>query len=172
MDELLEIVDEQGNVIGRAGRSEIHGNNDLLHRVVHLIVTNSAGEILLQKRSAKKDVAPGKWDTSVGGHVDAGEGIEEALRRETEEELGITPDGAVLLYTYIHKNPYESELVYTHRISHEGPFHFDREEIDELRFWSVEEIRENLGKGVLSDNFEDEFRMFMEYMEKAECGDA
>ncbi len=164
MSEILEIVDRDGNIIGRAKRSEIHGNNALLHRVVHLIVTNPSGDILLQKRSMKKDVAPGRWDTSVGGHVGEGEDIETALKRETEEELGITPDGARLLYTYIHKNPYESELVYTHQLTHQGPFRFDPDEIDEVRFWSLEEIKQNLGKGVFSDNFEDEFGMFMNHI--------
>ncbi|GBE01195.1 nudix hydrolase [bacterium BMS3Bbin06] len=160
MEELLEIVNEEGRVIGTALRSEAHGNNSLLHRVVHVIVTNNAGDIFLQKRAATKDVAPGKWDTSVGGHVDAGESVEEALRREMTEELGV-PDGEVVfLYRYIHSNPYESELVYTYRCRNGGPFRYSRDEIDEVRFWQVDEIKREIGKGIFSDNFEDEFDMF------------
>ncbi|RMG69417.1 MAG: NUDIX domain-containing protein [Nitrospirae bacterium] len=166
MDEILEIVNEEGQIIGSAPRSEIHGNNRLLHRVVHLLVVNRRGDILLQKRAMTKDVAPGRWDTSVGGHIGKGESIEEALRRETAEELGFEPEGVRFLYKYIHSNPYESELVYTHECCHEGPFNFDPEEIDEVRFWSIDEIRAALGKGVLSDNFEEEFQRFINYKQQ------
>ncbi|NOY40013.1 MAG: NUDIX domain-containing protein [Nitrospirae bacterium] len=161
-EEILEIVDKTGEVIGRASRAVIHGNNSLLHRVVHVLVVNSAGDILLQKRSMNKDVAPGRWDTSVGGHVDAGETVEDALRREMEEELGITGGDIMFLYSYIHSNPYESELVSSYVCLHDGPFNFSREEIDEVRFWSLHEIKERLGKGILSDNFEEEFQRYLD----------
>ncbi|MEC4686267.1 MAG: NUDIX domain-containing protein [Nitrospirota bacterium] len=160
-EEILEIVDKAGEVIGRASRTVIHGNNSLLHRVVHVIVVNSSGDILLQRRSMNKDVAPGRWDTSVGGHVDAGETVEGALRREMEEELGITGMDIKFLYSYIHSNPYESELVSSYECLHEGPFDFSKEEIDEVRFWPLHEIRESLGRGVLSDNFEEEFPRYL-----------
>ena len=61
--EILEIVNETGEVLDQAPRDAIHGNNSLLHRVVHVVVRNGSGDILLQKRSASKDVAPGRWDT-------------------------------------------------------------------------------------------------------------
>ena len=80
--EKLEIVDNDGNVIGLAERSELHRNPGLIHRVVHVLVFNNSGELLLQKRSLKKDIAPGKWDTSVGGHVNPGEDVFAAARRE------------------------------------------------------------------------------------------
>ncbi len=163
-EEILEIVNEEGEVIGTAPRAVIHGNSSLLHRVVHVIVVNSSGEILLQKRSMDKDVAPGRWDTSVGGHVDAGERIEDAVLREMAEELGITGGDVRFLYTYIHSNPYESELVYTHECLHEGPFDFNREEIEAVRFWPLEEIRERIGSGVFSDNFEEEFERYLNHL--------
>ena len=88
-EELFPLVDEAGNVIGKATRRECHSGSMLLHPVVHLHVFNSTGELYLQKRSMSKDIQPGKWDTSVGGHVDYGEDIEAALRREAREELGL-----------------------------------------------------------------------------------
>src|SRR5208282_2515326 len=100
-EELLEIVDKEGKALGVALRSSVHGNPSLLHKVVHVLVFNSSGELLLQKRSLSKDVQPGKWDTSVGGHVSAGEDIYSAVYREMEEELGVTCEPG-LLYSYIH----------------------------------------------------------------------
>jgi len=88
-EELLDIVNKKGETVKTLPRSEIHGDPSLLHKVVHVIVFNSKGDLLLQKRSMNKDVAPGKWDTSIGGHVNASETLDAALKRESEEELGI-----------------------------------------------------------------------------------
>ena len=89
-EELFPIVDDSGNVLGKATRGECHNGSRLLHPVVHLHVFNSRGEVYLQRRPEWKDIQPGKWDTAVGGHLDYGETPEEALRREVSEELGIT----------------------------------------------------------------------------------
>jgi isopentenyldiphosphate isomerase len=160
-EEMLEIVDSQGNAIAVAPRSEIHGNPSLIHKVAHVLVFNDKGELLLQKRSMNKDVAPGRWDTSVGGHISPAEDLIEAAKREMEEELGIVSDGMKFLYSYIHSNPYETEMVFTHSCVHNGPFSFNREEIDEIRFWSIEEIKNAMGQSILSDNFESEINTYL-----------
>lgn len=157
MEEFLEIVDREGRILSIAPRNIIHGNPSMLHRVVHVLVFNSKGELLLQKRAMNKDVAPGKWDTSVGGHVMPGEDIIAAAKREAIEELGINLENLNFLYTYIHSNPYESELVYTYWTIYDGPFDFNKKEIDELAFWRLEEIQKNLTSDYFSDNFKDEF---------------
>jgi isopentenyldiphosphate isomerase len=161
--ELLEVVTVRGEVVRTLSRSEIHGNPSLIHRVVHVLVFDENEELFLQKRSMKKDVAPGKWDTSVGGHVNAGEGLEEALSREMEEELGITACRPEFLYSYIHSNDYETELVYTYACVYRGRIFFDKNEIDEVRRWDIQEIKKNIGRGVLSDNFEHEFEKYIKY---------
>ncbi len=163
-EEFIEIVDTEGKVMGVAPRSEVHGNPSLMHRVVHVLVFNARGELLLQKRAMTKDVAPGRWDTSVGGHVDPGETLEEAARRELHEELGVEAEPE-FLYSYVHSNDYETELVYTYWCLHDGPFEFNREEIDHVRFWPLSEIRANM-KGmegsVLSDNFKHEISTYLD----------
>ena len=67
----------------------------------------------MQKRPLHKDTQPGKWDTSVGGHVDLGETIEQALIRETAEELNITGIHPVPLVQHKWETDMESELVFS-----------------------------------------------------------
>jgi len=163
-EECFPLVDAEGQVVGQATRREAHGNPDLMHAVVHCIVTNRKGELLLQLRSQKKDIQPGKWDTSVGGHVGLGESIETAMLRELEEELGlrVQPEQLQLLYRYVMKSPVETELVTTFHLVHEGPFSAQPEEIDALEFLSHDQIRARLGTGDFTFNFEDEFARFLE----------
>ena len=162
--EILEVVDTQGCVIGAAPRECVHGNNQLLHRVVHVLVFDRKNRLLLQKRSLNKRVAPGRWDMSVGGHVDCGESIETAMFREMEEELGIRPGSPQFAYQYIHSNDFESELVFTYTCQHDGAIAFNPEEIDAVKFWEIEEINNSLGKIILSDNFEDEFLRYQRWL--------
>ncbi|MDZ7370780.1 MAG: NUDIX domain-containing protein [candidate division KSB1 bacterium] len=158
-DEWFDLVTPEGKVIGKAPRSLCHGNPDLLHPVVHVHVFNSKGELWLQKRGANKEIQPGKWDTSVGGHVSSGEKIEQALLREVREELGIDVLANEPLFRYVMRSNYQSELVYAFRGFHDGPFHPPKDEIEEGRFWKISEIRRALGKGILTPNFEQEFAL-------------
>jgi isopentenyldiphosphate isomerase len=164
-EELLEVVDHEGKIVNILPRTHIHGNPSLIHRVVHVLIFNEEGKLLLQKRSLNKDVAPGKWDTSVGGHINLGENPVRAAKREMEEELGISLGEPRFLYSYIHSNSYETELVYTYTCLYEGEIFLNPDEIDEVRFWSLVEIHEKLGKGILSDNFEQEISNYMRLME-------
>ncbi|MCC5846606.1 MAG: NUDIX domain-containing protein [Verrucomicrobia bacterium] len=156
-EEWFDLVNEAGERVGRARRSECHGNPKLLHQAVHVFVVNAVGQLFLQKRSLRKDTQPGKWDTSVGGHVDAGEEPMAATRRELSEELGVAEGKPAFLYQYLWRCPFESELIRSYGFLHEGPFRLQAEEIDEGRFWTPQEIERNLGHGVFTDNFEYEW---------------
>jgi len=158
--ELFDIVNDKGNVIGRASRQECHRRPGLLHRVAHIFVFNSEGELYLQKRSQDKDIQPGKWDTSVGGHLAPGENFEEGAYRELEEELNIKGVGLVHLYDYIWESERESELVRTYKVLYDGPISLDPLEIEDGRFFTLPEIESKLGTGLFTPNFEQEYRRY------------
>ena len=158
--EQFPIVDEDGRVIGVATRGECHNGSKLLHPVVHLHVFNSRGEVYLQKRPEWKDIQPGKWDTSVGGHIDYGETPEQALVREVGEELGITDFVPERVGKYVFESHREKELVYVHRTTYDGPVRPSAEELDGGRFWTMDEIRAAIGQQILTPNFESEFQRF------------
>ena len=159
MIEYFPVIDEDGKTIGKASRSECHNGSKILHPVVHLQIFNSRGDLYLQKRSEHKDIQPGKWDTAVGGHIDYGEDIEAALYRESREELGITGFKARLWFRYIFESEIEREMVNSYRTVYNGPITPDLDEVVEGRFWTVDEIKAALGKGVFTPNFEYEFSL-------------
>lgn len=156
--EIFPLVDADGNVIGSATRGECHNGSYLLHPVVHLHVFNSQGELYLQKRPEWKDIQPGKWDTAVGGHVDFGESPREALNREVREELGITDFEPVFVDKYVFESRRERELVYVNRTTYDGPVCPSQDELAGGRFWTMQEIKDAIGHGILTPNFESEFQ--------------
>ena len=159
-NEQFPIVDEDGNILGAVSRGHAHDGSKILHPVVHLHVFNSKGELYLQHRPAWKDIQPDKWDTAVGGHIDLGENVDQALHREVREELGITDFQPESLGHYVFESKRERELVYVHRCSYDGPVKPSKDELDGGRFWTRQEILDNMGKGVFTPNFENEYKQF------------
>lgn len=155
--EYFPAVDEDGNIIGKATRTECHSGTFILHPVVHLHVFNSAGELYMQKRAMNKDIQPGKWDTSVGGHVDFGEEIEAALKREACEELGITDFEPKFITRYKFVSRQEAELVHSFYSVFNGKIDADPVEISEGRFWKIADIEAKLGNNIFTPNFEQEW---------------
>ncbi|NVN90705.1 MAG: NUDIX domain-containing protein [Desulfuromonadales bacterium] len=156
--EWFDVVDENGTVVGQATRAQCHNGSKFLHPVVHVHVFNSEGRLLLQKRKRTKDIQPGKWDTSVGGHIQSGEALEDAIRREVLEEIGIGVDPSQLqtIGRYVFESEIEREYFYSYACTHDGPFRIQEEEIDEVRFLGMEEIDALIAAGVTTPNFNQE----------------
>lgn len=160
-EEFFPLVNEEGKVVGKATRSQCHNGSKVLHPVIHLHIFNSAGELFLQKRAQTKDIQPGKWDTAVGGHIDWGETVEEALYREAREELGIEAFNSIPIGKYLFESEIERELVYSFKTNYDGPFQIDPIELEDARFWSLEEIIDQIGKGIFTPNFENEYKRLL-----------
>ena len=145
-EELFDIYDDAGNRVGTAPRRECHGNPKLIHRSVRVIVYHPDGRsLLLQKRSASKDIFPGRWDMAVGGHVDSGETPDQAAVREMGEELSMPPDIPLKkLFQLKVRNEIESENVQEYSAVFGGPFRIQKSELDEVRFFAFDELKKRI----------------------------
>lgn len=129
-EEPFDVVDEQDRVIRQAERRDVHAQG-WLHRAVHILVFNGAGEVFLQKRSMRKDMSPGLWDSSCSGHVDAGEEYDVAAWRELEEEIGLKlPKPPPRWFRVTACAETGQEFVWVYRVESDGPFVLCQEEID------------------------------------------
>jgi isopentenyldiphosphate isomerase len=155
MAEMLDVYNLETNEYeGRQLRSLCHGNPALLHRTSQVVVIHpETGDVLLQKRKLCKEIQPGKWDTAVGGHLDCGEDYLTCALRELKEELGFSATSNMLevLFDSKIRNEIESEDVRVFGIKTAGPFIFQESEIDEIKFWSKEELAQ-ANKNIFTPN--------------------
>ncbi|NNG00765.1 MAG: NUDIX domain-containing protein [Desulfobacteraceae bacterium] len=167
MVEYLDVVDSDDRVVGVASREEVHGRPHLIHRIARVLVFNSAGDLFLQKRSENKDVQPGKWDTSVGGHVDRGESYDAAAYRETQEELGIHPRKLTFLYKHLYQDGYESEYVQSYAFTWDSEFHLNTDEIQDGRFWQLDDITTAVDPSRFTPQLLDELKHYYKHLRSA-----
>lgn len=137
--ELLIVVDKDDRVLGYRTRYDCHHDPSLIHRTAGVVIFDDSGRVLLQKRSATKDMGPGLWGISAAGHVARGQSYDEAIHRELKEELGadipVTPVG-----TYLLAVGEETEMSAIYRAVSNGPFHPDPKEVDHVAFVHPKEL--------------------------------
>jgi isopentenyldiphosphate isomerase len=139
-EEIFDVVNERDEVIGQAPRKEVHARG-LWHRAIHVLVFNSRGEVFLQKRSRKKDIAAGKWDSSSSGHLDTGEDYDASAVREVREELGLTlaqPPQRLFKIEACQETGWEFCWIY--RGASDGPFTLHPEEIETGDWFTPEAV--------------------------------
>ena len=143
------MVDAENRFVRWEDRHTIHVER-LIHRSIHVLVFDSAGKLVIQRRHRDKQTHPGYWDMSCAGHVEESDytgGPDEELdrvyaevaAREVEEELGVAP----ALSELAHFPPLEGvhyEQIRLFRATHDGPFTIQAEEVEELQRVSPSEL--------------------------------
>jgi len=138
--ELVDVIDEQGNVVATVTRQEMRARR-LPHRCVYILVFNSQGKVFIHLRTPAKDLFPSRWDVTVGGVLASGESFDQAAKRELREELGV--DAVIeplFLFPYSDESTNVQGKVY--RVRHDGPFRLQSEEIVRGEFVDVREFKE------------------------------
>jgi isopentenyl-diphosphate Delta-isomerase len=140
----VQIVNENDQPIGGATREETW-TKGLYHQTIHIIITDEAGNILLQKRSPQKNLYPNRWTNAVSGHVDEGETYEMSASRELSEEIGIsTPLKYLGKFVFHHQGDgkiiNQFNGVFRGEISHDTPLVLAPEEVSETRWFTHDEL--------------------------------
>lgn len=157
--EYLPIVNENGDLLGKASRKECHSNPELMYPVVRLHVFNSKGDILLQRRSLKSDIEPGKWDSAVAGHVHYGEEIDAAIKRESLEEIGVDISEFQLLNKRVFKAKTSTALMFVFIAITDAEPQANLTEVEEIAFFKIQEIKPLISNGKASMGLEQELKM-------------
>lgn len=157
-DEIFDVVDENDVPVATATRAEVHAKN-LIHRAVHVFVLNRSGDLYLQKRSRLKDMNPSVWDSSVSGHLDAGEDYLQAAIRELEEEIGITANAEDLEHIAAVKPSAETgwEHIHVFLTHHSGSVNYPAAEIESMMPFPRAEIKAWIATN--PDDFSPAFRL-------------
>ena len=154
-EEFLEVYSPEGTKTGqKKSKSEIH-RKGLFHSTVHVWIFTEEGNILIQKRSKKKELNPGVWDVSVAGHIKFNENIKKAAKRETLEETGININTKDLLKIgvyrsiNIHPTAIDKEFFHTYILKIDKnsiDLDYKNNEVDDLKFISIEEMESLIKK--------------------------
>jgi len=141
------VVDDEDNVVGSEYRETVDKKN-LTYRVSALWITNSKGEILLARRAYTKIHSPGRWGPAVAGTVEEGEAYEQNIIKEAEEELGLKNITIKIGPKTKNEGKYKHftqwfECVLDIPITN---FKVQEEEVAEVKWFSKEEIKEELEK--------------------------
>ena len=154
-EEFLEVYSPEGTKTGqKKSKSEIH-RKGLFHSTVHVWIFTDEGNILIQKRSKKKELNPGVWDVSVAGHIKFNENIKKAAKRETLEETGININTKDLLKIGVYRNinihptAIDKEFFHTYILKIDKNsinLEYKNNEVDELKFISIDEMESLIKK--------------------------
>ena len=148
-DEILDIVDQDDNVIGRRSRCEIYQEGLSCFRVVNVFLINSTCQLWIPRRTVSKRIFPLCLDMSMGGHVESGESYEIALERELSEELNLSlyeHEATYLGYLTPHKDRVSAFMkVFEFKIE-QTPF-YNRDDFCEYYWLTPQEALSMIEKG-------------------------
>ena len=157
-EELLDVLDENGNKTGEIETRKIVHEKGLWHRVAMVAVIDNKGKILMQKRATKLKTNPGKWDVTAVGHVTSGQDTIQTAIRELDEEVSIKVKEDELEYIFSYNQHSERENYIDNRfydfyivrkdVIDVNSLTIQESEVDEIKLCSYEEIREMERNGI------------------------
>ena len=162
--EWLPVVDEEGSVIGKATREECHRNPDLIYPVIRMHLINNSRQILLQKRSLKSDIEPGKWDAAVAGHIRYEENIEQAVYREAMEEINFKPEYLDLLEKRLFHAPTSTALMFIFITKTDQEITANTKEVEAVRYYTFEQMLKLEDEGLISIGLSQELELLEEIL--------
>lgn len=145
--EQVILVDEHDNEVGLMEKMEAH-RKGALHRAFSVLLFNSKGEVLLQKRSANKYHSASLWTNTCCSHPKPNENIDSAVRRRLKEEMGIDFQPS-FSYKFLYKVKLDNNLT-EHELDHVYVGEFSDEpvvnshEVESWKYASIAEVKEDM----------------------------
>lgn len=178
MEELIDVLDENGVKTGKiVTRSEVH-KKGLWHRSIAVAIVNDDNKVLMQQRSYKKDKNAGMWDISVAGHISTGQDALSAASREINEEvsidLGFKVDIKDFRYMfsyrkediiredYIERQFYDFFILRKNGLKEED-IKVQESEVEQVKLVNISELYQMLEKGEVVER-EPVYRELMNYL--------
>lgn len=135
--EQVVLVDPQDRETGTAGKMAAH-RAGALHRAFSVIIWNSQGEVLLQRRAPGKYHSGGLWTNACCGHPRPGEPVDRAAARRLGEEMGfacpLNEFGTITYRADLDQGLIEHEFVHVFRGTHDGAMEVNPDEVSEIRW--------------------------------------
>lgn len=164
MKNKIDILNNKGEKTGeKIGAIEAH-EQGVWHAVSHIWFYTVDGMIMVQLRARGKVTYPGMWDISAAGHVDAGEDILAATKREIKEEIGVDVEGSKLEKIFVRKNAciipgnnwHNNEFQYVYIFRWEGSvdgLKLQTEEVEKVKLMSLEDFEKETLSNSGSNSF-------------------
>ncbi len=165
MDQVI-LVDENDNVVGSMDKLEAHVKG-ILHRAFSVLIFNSRGEMLIQKRAKDKYHSGGLWTNACCSHPMPGESMEAATKRRLREEMGIETT-TTYAYKFIYRAPLDKNLI-EHELDHVFVGTFDGEpeinvnEVEGWKYVSLDDLKKDVREH--PENFTHWFKLILEHAE-------
>ena len=138
-EEIVIVVDDHNRPVAEFPRHRVRSEN-LPHRATCIFVFDRRGRVLVQRRTATKDLYPGFHDLAAGGVVAAGESYERCAEREAAEELGIRDTALAPKFDFYYEDERNRCFSRVFTCVHDGPFTLQPEEVESVKFHPVEAI--------------------------------
>ena len=142
--EQVILVDESDLELGTMEKMEAH-KKGVLHRAFSILIFNSKGEMLLQKRAGKKYHSAGLWTNACCSHPGPGESMKEATSRKLRQEMGIQAELRFAYkfsyYANLENDLIEHELDHVYIGFHDGAPQSNPDEVEAWRFIGMDALR-------------------------------
>ncbi len=162
------MVDEDDTQIGTMGKMETH-EKGLLHRAFSILIFNTKGELMLQKRASGKYHSGGLWTNTCCGHPRDGEELVSAAHRRLKEEMGFDcPLREILTFTYqanLDKGLKENEFLHVFSGEYNDEPVLNTEEADDWKWTTMDKLKEDTGQN--PGNYTYWFKIMLKKSEKA-----
>ena len=164
--EKVILVDIEDNTVGTMEKMEAH-KKGILHRAFSIVLFNSQGEMLLQKRARTKYHSGGLWTNACCSHPQPNELLETATQRKLKQEMGIEMP-LEFLYKFIYEAPLANNLI-EHELDHVFTGTFDGtpvinpDEVEDWKFVNMESLRTDIHQH--PERYTTWFRLIVEHPE-------